>query len=177
MNIVSLPAIAENDDKNKAKQETVKPEDATLSPEELRAYETKCALVDPLELVENPGEYMDRYIVMEGIFDKYTTLGLDYEPAMRSSKDYISFLIRRPDVKRAKYVIPLSELKLIIARKVAEKYTNLESGDTVKIYGQVFAKALNDPWVEVDHLKADKKDITAQPVTEDDKDAANMDEE
>ncbi len=172
INTVSLPVCMAEDEVDKkdaeTKTEKVKEdEEPQKSPEELKAFETRCSLADPLDLVEDPSEYLDKYVVIKGVFDKYTTLGLDYKPAMRDSKDFITFLIRRPNVKSKKYKIPLSELKLIISRKVAEKYTNLETGDNVQIYGKVFSTALNDPWVEVDHLVASNKDITEKPEDKD----------
>lgn len=150
---------------NNAKQEKAEKK-VEKSPEELKAFESKCSLVDVLDLVNNPGTYINKYVLIEGTFDKYTTLGLDYKPALRSSKDYITFIIRRPDTKRKDHVIPLSELKLMIARKMAETYTSLETGDNVKIYGQVFSAALSDPWVDVDHILSTTKDITATPKNE-----------
>ncbi|MCK7484454.1 MAG: hypothetical protein MZU97_02065 [Bacillus subtilis] len=102
---------------------------------------------------------------MRATFERFSTLGLDYKPAFRDSKKYISFLIRRTDV--TDHSIPLSELKLIIAREKAEKLIDLESGDKIEITGEVFSTALNDPWVEVESIKiispkvknvSDKKD-------------------
>lgn len=172
MSMLASPQVFAQDNKDKPETEQAKKE-SLKSPEELKAYQSKCSMLDPLDLVANPEEYLDKYIFIEGKFDKYTTLGLDYKKAQRDSKDYITFLIRRPDVKRDRRVIPLSELKLIISRKVAENYINLESGDEVKIYGKVFSTALGDPWVDVDHLSSDKKDLTAQPK---DKDSASKNE-
>lgn len=130
---------------------------------ETMAYQNSCIVTDLMSLVETPKKYLNKDIVITGTFDKYTTLGLDYDPIKRPSKDYITFLIRRPDVKSDKFIIPLPELKLIIPRKIAEKYTNLETGDEVKIYGKVFSARLNDPWVDVNHLTSDQKDLTAEP--------------
>jgi len=104
--------------------------------------------VNPLDLVNNPKKFMNKNIKMQAQFVKFTTLGLDYDKAMRSSQDYISVLIKRPDVAK-KYTIPLSELKLIIKRDAAEKLIDMESGDKIEITGKVFSSALNDPWVDV----------------------------
>jgi hypothetical protein len=104
--------------------------------------------VEPLDLVNNPDDFMDKDIKIQAQFHKFSTLGLDYDKALRDSKDYISILIKRPDVVQ-KYTIPLSELKLIIKREAAEELLDMESGDMVEITGKVFSSALNDPWVDV----------------------------
>ena len=179
INTISLPSCMAKDDVKKddaaTKTEQVKEDkEPDKTPEELKAFETRCSLVDPVDLVEKPADYLDKYVFIKAVFDKYTTLGLDYKPAMRDSKDFISFLIVRPDVKSKKYRIPLSELKLIISRKIAEKYTNLDTGDKIQIYGKVFSTALNDPWLEVDHIVSSTKDITAKP--EEDKEFMEDDE-
>lgn len=109
--------------------------------------------VNPLQLVEQPGVYMEKEIKFQAQFHKFSTLGLDYDKAMRDSKDYISVLIKRPDVPE-KYVIPLSELKLIIKRDEAEEMLDMESGDKVEITGKVFSSALNDPWVDIYELSS-----------------------
>lgn len=106
--------------------------------------------VCPLTVVNNASAYVGKNIKMKAVFDKFSTLGLDYKPAMRSSQDYISFLIKRDDVKD--HTVPLSEMKIFIKRKAAEKFIDLDSGDIVEIYGKVFSSALTDPWVEVDKL-------------------------
>lgn len=106
-----------------------------------------CALVNPLDLVARPNFYLNKNIKIKAKFDKFSTLGLDYKPAMKSSEKYISFLIQRPDV--TDHNIPLSELKLFLNRTEAEKYIELNSGDIVEFSGKVFSTALGDPWVEV----------------------------
>ncbi len=109
--------------------------------------------VNPLELVKNPASYLEKDIKISAKFDKFSTLGLDYDRAFRDSKDYISFLIKRPDTLNQEYSIPLSELKLMLKRDEAEKLLDIESGDRVEITGKVFSAALNDPWVDVYELK------------------------
>lgn len=117
--------------------------------------ETQYQMVNSLDVVNNPGNYLDKKIKMNVTFDKFSTLGLDYKPAFRNSKDYISFLIRRNDV--SDHVVPLSEMKLFLKRDVAEKFIDLESGDKIEVYGRVFSQALGDPWIEVEHLKITQK--------------------
>lgn len=107
-------------------------------------------IVTPLDVVANPAEYLNKNIKMDATFDKFSTLGLDYKPALRKSEDYISFLIRRDDV--LDHVMPLAEMKLFLKRKVAEKYIDLESGDKINIEGKVFSTAMSDPWIEVTKL-------------------------
>ncbi len=108
--------------------------------------------VKPLELVENPAKYLNKEIQFSAEFDKFSTLGLDYNRAFRDSKDYISFLIKKPGIDEG-FTIPLSELKLIFKREEAEKMLDIESGDRVIVKGKVFSTALNDPWVDVYELK------------------------
>ena len=91
---------------------------------------------------------------MNAKFDKFSTLGLDYKPAFKSSDEYISFLIKRDDTS---YDIPLSELKLFIKRDEAEKFIDLKSNDEISITGTVFSDALGDAWVDVKSLKIIKK--------------------
>ena len=91
---------------------------------------------------------------MEAKFDKFSTLGLDYKPAMKSSEEYISFLIKRDDTT---YNIPLSEMKLFLKRSVAEKFIDLKTNDEIEIKGNVFSDALGDAWVDVEELKIIKK--------------------
>lgn len=114
-----------------------------------KSYQT----VDPLELVAKPQNYLNKKIKITAVFDKFSTIGLDYKPVNKSSKDYISFMIKRPDAAGKDYSIPLSELKLIIKRDTAEKLIDLESGDKIELVGTVISTALNDPWVEVDEVK------------------------
>lgn len=110
--------------------------------------------VNPLDVVNTPGTYLNKKIVMNAKFDKFSTLGLDYKPAFKSSENYISFLIKRPDTS---YDIPLSEMKLFLKRELAEKSIDLKSNDEVKIVGTVFSDALGDAWIDVEELTVTKK--------------------
>ncbi len=112
--------------------------------------------VNPLDVVARPGFYLNKNIKITGKFDKFSTLGLDYQPALRSSENYIAFLIQRPEV--TDHNLPLSEMKCFLPREEAEKYIELNSGDRVEFYGTVFSNALGDVWVDVKNFKAlDKK--------------------
>ena len=116
--------------------------------------------VNPLDVVARPNFYLNKNIKIKAKFDKFSTLGLDYKPAMRSSEKYISFLIQRPDV--CDHNIPLSELKIFIDRTVAEKHIDLNSGDEIEFTGKVFSTALGDPWMDVYQFTV----ITSKPKTE-----------
>jgi hypothetical protein len=111
-------------------------------------------LVNPVSVVKSPKTYLGKRINISGKFNKFSTLGLDYKPAMRSSENYISFLIFRPDTSKK---IPLPEMKLFIKRNLAEKYIELKEGDEIQFSGVVFSNALGDVWVDVDKLDKLKK--------------------
>lgn len=115
-------------------------------------------------LLESPGKYIDKKVKFRGRFSSFTTLALDYDKALRKSKDYISICLFRTDSK-----IPLSELKLAYPVKEAkedEVIRDLEEGDLLDIYGKVFSAALDEPWVDIISMKkiesASKKDKTAK---------------
>ena len=96
---------------------------------------------------------------MKATFDKFSTLGLDYKPAMRSSENYIGILIKRDDV--VDHTIPLSEMKMFLKRDLAEKNINLEQNDKIEITGKVFSTALGDPWIDVTDIKILNKAVKA----------------
>ena len=122
--------------------------------------QTKSLTVNPLNVVAKPYAYLNKTITIRAKFDKFSTLGLDYKPAMRSSENYISFLIQRPDVYN--HNIPLSELKIFLNRTEAEKYIELNSGDIVEFSGKVFSTALGDPWMDASTFKV----ISSKPKTQ-----------
>lgn len=105
--------------------------------------------IKAISLVNNPTQYLNKKIKITAKFDKFSTLGLDYKPAFKSSENYISFMISREENKD----IPLSELKLFMKREEAEKYIDLNAGDTISFTGLVFSDALGDPWVEIIDFK------------------------
>ena len=107
--------------------------------------------VNALDVVANPAKFVKRNIRIIGKFDKFSTLGLDYPPAKRSSDDYITFLIQRPDVTN--HNIPLSELKIFLKKDVAEKNIDLDAGDKIEFTGRIFSSALGDAWMDVDEFK------------------------
>ena len=101
----------------------------------------------PTDVVKNPAKYLNKNITFNADFISYTSLGLDYKPALKESNKYIGILIQRNDV--TDHVIPLSEMKIFVTREEAEKHLDLEQGDKIKITGTVFSTALGDPWVDV----------------------------
>ncbi len=115
--------------------------------------------VDPLDVVARPNFYLNKNIKIKAKFDKFSTLGLDYKPAMKSSENFISFLIQRPDI--TDHNIPLSEFKIFLDRKEAEKHIDLNSGDIVEFSGKIFSTALGDPWMNVDKFTV----ISTKPKT------------
>lgn len=122
----------------------VKTQQMTTKPSQPCPYlETKS-----LDVVANPTMYLGKRVKIRATFDKFSTLGLDYKPAFRSSEKYISFLIKRDDVKN--HTIPLSEMKIFMKRDEAEKYIELSPGDIVEFCGTVFSDALGDAWVDVE---------------------------
>lgn len=110
--------------------------------------------IQPLNVINNPKTYLNKTITMNAKFDKFSTLGLDYKPAFKSSDDYISFLIKRDDTT---YDVPLSEMKLFLKRDEAEKFIDLKTNDEVLITGFVFSDALGDAWIDVNKLVLVKK--------------------
>lgn len=115
---------------------------------------TSSGVVAPLKVVASPSSYLNKTITMNAKFDKFSTLGLDYKVAFKSSEEYISFLVKRDDTT---YDIPLSEMKLFLKRDVAEKFIDLKTDDEVQIVGTVFSDALGDAWVDVSKLTLVKK--------------------
>lgn len=110
--------------------------------------------VSPMAIVNSPKNYLNKTVLMKAKFDKFSTLGLDYKPAFKSSDNYISFLIKREDTTHA---IPLSEMKLFLPRETAEKFIDLKTDDEIEIKGVVFSDALGDAWVDVKQLTILKK--------------------
>ncbi len=132
----------------------------TAAPAQPKATQISSATVPvisglrPIDIVNNPSKYLNKTVSFTAKFVAFSSLGLDYSKAMRSSEDYIGFLIMRDDVKN---VIPLSEFKLFIKRKLAEKYVDLEQGDTVSLDVTIFSNALGDPWGDINSMSVTAK--------------------
>lgn len=134
--------------KKEAKQKT---EDKKEEPKKVEINENEFEPVLIGALLEKPFDYVSKKIKFRGKFSSFTTLALDYPPALRKSKDYISICIFRTDS-----MIPLSELKLAYPVKDAKEnpvIRDLEEGDLLEIYGDVFSAALDEPWVDIAHIK------------------------
>jgi len=110
--------------------------------------------ITPLDIVNNPNAYLNKNVTFNAKFDKFSTLGLDYKSAFKSSEEYISFLIKRDDTS---FEIPLSEMKLFLKRETAEKFIDLKTDDEIQISGIVFSDALGDAWIDVNNLSVIKK--------------------
>ena len=110
--------------------------------------------LSPLTIVNSPTNFLNKTVTLNAKFDKFSTLGLDYKSAFKSSEEYISFLIKRDDTA---FDIPLSEMKLFIKREEAEKHIDLKSNDEIQIVGTVFSDALGDAWIDVSKLTLIKK--------------------
>ncbi len=111
--------------------------------------------IEPLQVVNNPKAFLNKPVYIKAKFDKFSTLGLDYAPAMRSAADYITFLVQRNDV--TDHDIPLSEAKFFLKRSYAEKFIDLETNDIIQIDGKVFSNALGDVWIDVDKIEIKEK--------------------
>lgn len=138
-----------------APQHQYKPKSPVIVLNEKVEYIT---LQTPTSIVLTPYNYLNKYVQFPARFNKYSTLGLDYKPAMRESQAYIGMLIERDDVADPSVVIPLSEMKLFLKRSYAEKFTDINARDRIFIKGKVFSTALGDPWVDVIELKVLPKD-------------------
>lgn len=134
-------------------QKTVAPKAAAITYEQ----------ANPLDIVANPRKYLNKHIKIRAKFDKFSTLGLDYKPAYRSSEKYITFLIKREDVLN--HTVPLSEMKNFISRDMAEKYIDLKPGDEIEYSGVVFSDALSDTWISVDNFTVINQKSTDKDAT------------
>ncbi|MBS1954746.1 MAG: hypothetical protein JST89_11200 [Cyanobacteria bacterium SZAS-4] len=130
--------------------------------------------VNAEQLVDKPHEYLNKNVKFTANFFAFSSLALDYKPALRPAKTHLSFLILKDNSH-----IPLSELKLAMAipkEKDAENtlLAKLKDGDQLEITGKVFNTALDEPWVDVLRLKLlkaapDEKKIAEEKEKEKDK--------
>lgn len=140
-----------------------KPAGEKTAGEKTKAAEKAAAKPEPVienvqnvtvdNLVDNPHEYLNKNIHFTANFFAYSSLALDYKPALRSSRSNLSFLVLRPNSH-----IPLSELKLAMANPKEKDPENqvllqLKDGDQIDVTGKVFSNAMDEPWVDVLRLK------------------------
>ncbi len=109
--------------------------------------------VSPEDLVNKPHQFLGKNVKLVANFFAYSSLALDYQPAYRSSKTHLSFLILRQGSH-----VPLSELKLAMMMPKdkdpeAQTLQILKDGDQVEMIGKVYSSALDEPWVEVFKIK------------------------
>jgi hypothetical protein len=110
---------------------------------------------NPIDVVNRPYFYLNKKIKMNVVFDKFSTLGLDYSKVKRSSENYIGFSVQRNDI--SDHNVPLSEMKLFLKRDYAEQFAELDCGDKLEITGTIFSTALGDPWVDVEQIVVKEK--------------------
>jgi hypothetical protein len=187
----ALPnAIVPGSGKAAAKSSAQKETTASTETTAAKVSETTVAnalSVTPEQLVTKPQEYLNKDIKFTAKFACFNSLALDYKPAFRSSRNYLSFLVFRADTH-----IPLSELKLampIPKEKDPETHMlqTLKEGDLLEVYGKVFACPLDEPWLDVIKIKklasspdkhkiADDKDAAADKDSEEDSSTENKHE-
>ncbi len=141
-----------------ANQQTKTPVKQTkqeAKPQAKQAAPVRAINATSLNIVNNPKKFLNKTVKMQATFDKFSTLGLDYNKALRKSTDYIGILIQRDDV--IDHDIPLSEMKLFMKKDMAQKHIDLDTGDKIEIIANVFSDALNDPWLDIESLTIIKK--------------------
>ena len=116
---------------------------------------TTSSYVAPVEILNNAQKYLNKPVKIEAKFNRFATLGLDYPKALRSSEEYISFIIQRNDV--VDHDVPLSEMKLFMKRELAENFIELDTNDKIKIDGVMFSNALGDVWIDVEKIQIVEK--------------------
>ncbi len=131
------------------------------------------------QLVDKPQDYLNKNVKFTAPFFTFSNLALDYKPAFRSSRTYLSFLLLR-----ANGHTPFSEIKLaMLIPKEKDPQTKLlqtlKEGDIVEITGKVFACSLEEPWLDVLRLKkiaSAKKSDSAEDKAADEKDSSAEDQ-
>jgi len=140
------PADKKSDDKDGKDKEKAEAPAAPEPPlENVQSVTTQ-------QLVDAPQAFLHKNVKFTAPFHAYSSLALDYKPALRPSKTHLSFLILRPNSK-----VPFSEIKLAMPIPKDKDPKNkllqdLKDGDTIEVAGTVFATALDEPWVDVKQL-------------------------
>ena len=167
---LSLDLISKSKEKKTEDKKNETPEKKPKT--EINESEYKNIMIG--QLLTSPTDAIDKKVKFKGKFNSFTTLALDYNPAMRSSKDYISITIFRPDTQ-----IPLGELKMAYPVEEAKEddvIKGLEKGDVIEIYGKGFSAALDEPWLDINKIKLiesinpkNKEELAAEKEKEEDK--------
>jgi lysyl-tRNA synthetase class II len=146
--IVAAPAKKSSEEKKLDKEANAKEIDASI------ASATK---VDALDLLQQPSKYLKQKVTFSGTFNRFADTALDYKKAFRDSRDFVTFFILRPDV--GEKTIPMSEMKLFFPRKKSDEVMDLEPGDKIQLVGTPFSTALDEPWLDIEHIKMLQKTV------------------
>lgn len=122
-----------------------------VSAAEIDASIASATKVEPLDLLKTPDQYLNKKVTFTATFNRFADIALDYKKAFRDSRDYVTFFILRPDV--TEHTIPLAEMKLFFPRKQSDEVMELEAGDKIQVVGTEFSTALEEPWIDVEHIK------------------------
>jgi hypothetical protein len=170
-----VPGSGKSADKSTSDKDKATPADAAKE-KETEAEISNAVSVTTEQLVTKPQEYLNKDIKFTAKFACFNSLALDYKPAFRSSRNYLSFLVFKADTKT-----PYSELKLampIPKEKDPETHMlqTLKEGDLLEVYGKVFACPLDEPWLDVIKIKklassADKNKLAGDKDASGDKDS------
>lgn len=133
---------------------SAQPAATTAKPAAVQQPAAQTVAATPLSIVDSPKTYLNKTVIMKAKFDKFSTLGLDYKPAFKSSDDYISFLIKRDDTT---HDIPLSEMKLFLKRDLAEKFIDLKTDDEIEIKGKYSLMPSEMPGLTFQNSKLSRK--------------------
>ena len=155
----------DKDGKDKEKAEAPTPPEPPLE---------NVQMVTTQELVDAPQKYLHKNVKFSAPFHSYTSLALDYKPALRASKTHLSFLILRPAS-----TVPFSEIKLAMPIPKDKDPKNkllqdLKDGDTIEVAGTVFATPMDEPWIDVKQLI--KTASAPDPKKDKEKDSAKKEE-
>lgn len=113
-------------------------------------------IVSLKDLVASPKQYLNKKIEIEGDFNSFSSLSLDYQKALKDSKEFIGIILNRPDVPE----IPLVELKISVPLEMFKNDNiSIEYGDKLHLTSKVYAVALGEPWLEVKSLEVIKKAV------------------
>lgn len=171
-------AVKDAKDKDKdAKDKDAKDKDGKEKAEAPAAPEPpleNVQMVTTQELVDAPQKFLHKNVKFCAPFHAYSSLALDYKPALRPAKTHLSFLILRPNSK-----VPFSEIKLAMPIPKDKDPKNkllqdLKDGDTIEVAGTVFATALDEPWIDVKQLV--KTASAPDPKKDKEKDSAKKED-